>query len=165
MYNRSPGAATIFARVAMSPAKTPRRVVGIHGIGHTYSTGPQLRTAWRDALDGGLDEAGANAIDPSEFEAVGYGALFRSRAVSRGGDQNAELTGWEQDLVIEWWKTAARLSEDSRRNPHPGGEDPTLQGPDFDGRFYTPAVAQHALRQLAKSRFFRAIGPDRVLVF
>jgi hypothetical protein len=146
------------------PPRRPAKVVGIHGIGHTYLTGPQLRTVWLEALQGGLEEAAAEAIEPVDFAVVAYGALFR-RPPMRGGDQASGVNEWEQGLLVEWWKEAARLSQESRRKDSPNGEDPTIQGPDFEGRFYTPAVAQHALRQLAKSRFFNAIGPDRILVF
>jgi len=45
------------------------------------------------------------------------------------------------------------------------GEDPSIQGPDFQGRARTPAVVQRALRQLAKSRFFQGLGPERALIF
>ena len=147
------------------------KIVAIHGIAQTYEGSSTLKSQWLPALQTGLEEAGVPLIKAGDLEVVGYGALFRPAGTRAGSipqlDARDVQTGWEQDLLVAWWRAAAALSEASRMASEPDvlGEDPSIQGPDFQGRARTPAVVQRALRQLAKSRFFQGIGPERALIF
>lgn len=145
------------------------KVVGIHGIFHTYVGSAQIESDWLSALQGGLEEAGVPRIESKDFTAVSYGSLFRRSGTRSGGvpqfDAEDVEEGWEQDLLLAWWREAAALSEANRGGNDPLGEDPTIQDLDFQGRGRTPFVVQRALNQLAKSRYFEAIGPERVLIF
>jgi hypothetical protein len=145
------------------------KVVGIHGILHEYAGSAQIENNWLLALQGGLDEAGVPRIERQDFTAVSYGSLFRpsgrrSANVPQLSAKDVE-EGWEQELLFAWWREAAALSQGNRRENDPLGEDPSIQKPEFQGRGRTSAVVQHALKQLAKSRFFKAVGPERVLIF
>jgi hypothetical protein len=141
------------------------KVVGIHGIGQTYVGGPQIERSWFPALLSGLESAGEPVLEPEDFGAVGYGSLFRPSG-QRGDDEPSvgNLDEWEQTMLVAWWREAARLSAESREREDPLAEEPTLQGPDFDGRGRTPTFVQHALAQVARSRFFHKIGSQRVLL-
>jgi hypothetical protein len=142
------------------------KIIGIHGIGHTFIGAEQLKLAWLAAIRDGLTEAHGPAITDQDFRTVGYGALFRkseSRSATPPKIDPETLDKSEQELLTQWWYEAARLSA-SAANPD-RDEDSTIQGPDFEGRARTPALVQRALRQLAKSRFFRALGGERMLLF
>ncbi|MEG4148315.1 PGAP1-like alpha/beta domain-containing protein [Microcoleus sp. Pol12B5] len=146
------------------------KVVGIHGIFHEYLSSAQIENDWLLALQGGLDEAGVPRIERQDFTAVSYGSLFRpsgrrSAGVPKFSAQDVE-EGWEQELLIAWWREAAALSQANKSDDDPLGEDPSIQGPDFQGRGRTPAVVQRALKQLAKLKFFKAAGvSERLLIF
>lgn len=144
------------------------KVVGLHGIGHTFLGGPQVEATWLPALASGLQEAGGPQLKPEDFRAVGYGAVFRPPGERSGAQELAvkDLTEWEQDMLLAWWREAAHLSAENRARggDDPKGEEPTLQGPEFVGRARTPSIIQRALEQITRSRFFRAIGPRRLLL-
>jgi hypothetical protein len=142
------------------------KIIGIHGIGQTYLGAEQLKPRWFPALQDGLKEAGSGSIQLSDFEMVGYGALFRPgefRNVGTPKIEPEELDDWERQMLAEWWREAAALSASSRGLEQ--DEAQGIQSPDFEGRARTPRMVQRALRQLAKSRFFSAIGPERMLLF
>jgi hypothetical protein len=147
------------------------RVVGIHGIGHTYRTSPQLETAWFDALAGGLEEAGYPRLKREDYAGVAYGSFYRREGTRAAGAPPLVTDDikddWEKEMLDAWWREAARLAVINRE---PGGkdllgEDPSIQGPEFQGRARTPALVQRALKQLSKSRYFAALGPERILIF
>lgn len=148
------------------------RIVGVHGIAKTYLGSAQLTDEWFKALHGGLQEAQGPTLHPGDLTVVAYGALFRldadgnERRPTRAGGQGLRTfepgEDWERELIEEWWSAAAALSAENRT--HGGfddlGEDPGIQGPDFEGRARTPHVVQRALVQLAKSRFFAPFAPS-----
>lgn len=147
------------------------KIVGIHGIANTFLTAPQLRDSWYRALAGGIEEAGGAALPSSDLDVVSYGALFRpdgvgNERVPRGLEaEKDESTGavedWEKELVERWWLAAAALSEENRRKRGSDelGEDPYIEPPGHEGRARIPNFVQAGLLQLAKSRFFKPIGP------
>jgi hypothetical protein len=149
------------------------KVVGIHGIGQTFEGGPTEKAEWLAALQGGLEQAGAPGLGNWEFDVVFYGALFRPRG-KRAADipplnERDIKEDWEKALLKEWWSAAAQLSAENRvgGGVNPTGEDPAIQGPEFQGRG-TPELVQRGLLQLSKSRFFRGLGGNRtkrVLIF
>jgi len=145
------------------------KIVGIHGIAHTHLTAPQIENEWLPALQGGLEEAGFPRIAREDFTVAAYGALFRPAGMRAGNLPKLTVEDvdneWEETLLIEWWKEAARLSELNRHQPDPVGEDLTIQGPDFEGRGRTPAIVQRGLRQLVKSKFFNGLGGERAMLF
>ncbi|NJM70657.1 MAG: hypothetical protein HC862_10735 [Scytonema sp. RU_4_4] len=145
------------------------KVVGIHGILHDYLTAPQIEHEWLLALQGGLELAGKPRIERKDFTCVAYGDFFR-RSGTRTGyvpPLNAEdiTTDWEQELLLKWWEEAAALSAANRSGEDELGEDRTIQAPDFQGRGRTPELVQRALKQLSKSKYFKAWGPEKVLIF
>jgi hypothetical protein len=145
------------------------KILGIHGIGQTFLGPEQLKQHWLSALQDGLSEAMGPRLDAADFDMVAYGALFRP-AGTRGEpriDPEA-LDDWEREMLAEWWREAAALSSaadatDTADADTPD-ESPEIQPPDFAGRARTPQVVQRALRQLSKSRFFKALGPERILL-
>jgi hypothetical protein len=142
------------------------KVIGIHGIAHTFIGAEQLKTAWLAAIRDGMHEADATLIADQDLRIVGYGALFRkseSRSVAPPKVDPQTLDEHEQELLTQWWREAARLSA-LAADPELD-EDRTIQGPTFAGRARAPAVVQRALRQLTKARFFRALGGERMLLF
>jgi hypothetical protein len=147
------------------------KIVGIHGIANTFYSSAKLTDDWVKALQGGLQEAGSPELNPGDLTVTAYGALFRldaegnERVPTRGGrglrQEFKPEEKWEYRLIEDWWQAAAGLSAENRGNsPDESGEDPGIQGPDFEGRARTPQVAQRALLQLAKSRFFRPFAPS-----
>lgn len=135
--------------------RSPVKVLGLHGIGQTFVGANQLKQDWLPALRDGLDEAGGPQLADDDFDMVAYGPLFRPEGARAGGApriEPEELDDWERQMLFEWWRGAAAVS-------------PEVQPPDFEGRARAPLMVQRALRQLAKSRFFAALGPERVLLF
>ncbi len=145
------------------------RVVGIHGIAQTFEGAATLEAEWLPALQSGLEEAGYPRLSDSDFCGIGYGALFRPECMKSGSIPRLTAhdvkEGEEEELLLLWWKEAARLADITRTTNHTWGEDPRIQGPDFEGKGRTPELVQRALRQLAKSRFFSKLGSERVLIF
>ena len=153
------------------------KVVAIHGIAQTFE-GPAIlkeTKGWFAAMNDGLEEAGHAHLRDEDLSVVFYGSLFRKSETRAGnipqlGPRDVE-EGFEQELLTRLWRAAADLSAQSRKQssgvePDPErAESPDIQGPDFDGRARTPAAVQRALRQLSKSRFIRALGAERVLIF
>jgi len=145
------------------------KVVGIHGIAHTHLTAPQIEREWLPAIQGGLEEAGFPRIAEGDFTIAAYGALFRPSGTRAGALPNLRAEDvqeeWETLLLLEWWREAAALSEANRVKRDPSGEALTIQSPDFEGRGATSALVQRALRQLAKSKYFTALGGERAVLF
>jgi len=145
------------------------KIVGIHGIAHTHLTSPEIEREWLPAIQGGLEEAGVPRIAVEDFTIAAYGALFRPLGTRAGS--LPKLTAedvkdeWEESLLTEWWREAARLSEANRSKHDPLGEDLTIQGPGFEGRGRTSQTVQRALRQLTKSRYFSQLGGERAVLF
>ena len=145
------------------------KIVGIHGIAHTHLTSPEIEREWLPAIQGGLEEAGFPRIAEEDFAIAAYGALFRPSGTRAGS--LLKLTAedvkdeWEESLLTEWWREAARLSEVNRSRHDPLGEDLTIQSPDFEGRGRTPQTVQRALRQLTKSKYFSQLGGERAVLF
>ena len=143
------------------------KVIGVHGIANTFLTSPQLTSSWDQALRGGMEEARGAALE-FDMEVVAYGALFRPHGTGNepGPRGQADLFGeitsepeksWANELLYLWWIEAANLSHENRQGGGANelGEDPWIQPPDLDGRARIPTIAQAALLQLSKSRFFR----------
>ncbi|MBN8560222.1 MAG: hypothetical protein J0L70_06855 [Leptolyngbya sp. UWPOB_LEPTO1] len=147
------------------------KIVGIHGIAHTHLTAPEIEHKWLPAIQGGLEEAGFSRIQPEDFAIAAYGALFRQEGTRAGGLPRLTAADvqneWEIALLLEWWREAAKLSQINRGQPQPDdlGEDLTIESPDFEGRGRTPRMIQHALGQLAKSKYFHKLGGERAVLF
>jgi hypothetical protein len=146
------------------------KVIAIHGIAQTYEGDATLKEEWLTGMNSGLSEAGHAWLRDEDLDVVFYGSLFRKPGMR--SSHILYLTaedvepGFEEDLLIQWWREAAKLSEQNRRlgSADPLGEALDISGPDFQGRARTPQMVQRALRQLSKSRFFRELG-ERSLIF
>lgn len=142
------------------------KIVGVHGIGHTYKGAEGLKSEWFPALRDGLRASGSSIeVSADDFDMVSYGSLFR-RGEPRRGDvapvDPGALDGWDQAFLVALWQEASALSASSSNVE--GDESPGIQGPSFKGRAPAPEYIQRALWQLANSRFVRAIGGEQVLV-
>jgi hypothetical protein len=139
-------------------------ILGIHGIGQAFNGPHTLTTAWFDALRDGLHEVSGLVLKPEDFEVIGYGALFRADGGRGPGDivHADELDSRELQLLTQWWDGAAALSRESRGLDEE--ESTTIQDAAMQGRFRAPDVAQQALRQLANSKFFNAIGGPKAVL-
>jgi hypothetical protein len=149
------------------------KILAIHGIGQTFEGSETLKTEWLPALQSGLLEAEEAKIDPDDFDVVAYGSLFRPSESGKSSAGIPLLTardieeGWEMEMLGLWLNAVAELSEQNRQQggADPLGEDTTIQSAEFVGKGRTPLIVQQALRQLSKSRFFRALGPEKMLIF
>jgi hypothetical protein len=129
------------------------RLVLLHGIAQ-QSKGPQTLLAdWYPALADGVTLAGA-AFARHDVTMAFYGDLFRPVGHRGLGEPELDASdvaeGLEQDLLLAWWKAAART--ESR-----------VPGPDTAARGRTPYLVQRALDALSHSAFFTGIG-DRMLI-
>jgi hypothetical protein len=87
------------------------RVLGIHGIGQQYGSGPELTRGWWEALRGGLEVAGfrptADGLAEADVRVGFFGDLFRPKGAMAGGDPPytpADLQpGPERDLLQVWY--------------------------------------------------------------
>ncbi len=125
------------------------RVVCVHGVGQQRATAETLHAAWAPALCGGVGLAGRQ-LAAAEVACAFYGNLFRppGRHLDAGGYpliRTEDLDGFEQDLLAEWWREAARTDE-------------AVLAPDARTLARTPRGAQGALLALSGSRFFAAMG-------
>jgi hypothetical protein len=141
------------------------KVVGLHGIGNRFEGRETLASDWLPALNSGLVEAGCQPLPPEDFGTIFYGSVFRPSGGRGSGDPLEDLE-WGRDLLWAWCNEAAQLAERNRLDADPNGEDPRIQSPEElrAGRARTPESLQALLRLISKSRFFRALGGDRVLV-
>src|ERR1043166_4379298 len=106
------------------------KVVAVHGIGNQFEAAETIRAAWLPPLNGGLQEAGFPLLDPAEFAAIFFGSIFRlpgKRGSAIGVSPEDEC--WLNDLLFEFTREAARLSEQNRGINDPAGEDPRIQAP------------------------------------
>lgn len=130
------------------------KIVGVHGIGHQFSGAHTLRNEWLPALQDGLERAGCKLESPDDFACAFYGDLFRpagKAAMLPAYDESDVTDPWEQDLLAEWWREAARI-------------DPRVRAPGANTKAYAPDVVQKALRALSQSPFFADIA-ESVLIF
>ncbi|MFG2440734.1 hypothetical protein [Streptomyces sp. NPDC048508] len=134
------------------------RVVAVHGIGKQTLGEDTLRQQWLPALNDGLTRAErTERLSESEIAVAFYGDLFRPDGeFLAAGDPPytaADVaTGFEQDLLLAWWKAAAE-------------SDPAVVPPEADDTLVaTPRSVQAALRALSGSRFFAGLAL-RAMVF
>jgi hypothetical protein len=146
------------------------KIVGIHGMLHTYIGRHQIKEQWLPAINDGLSEAGEASLEPSDFEIVSYGQL--SRPSSHRGDADdridlnsltkTDLSPAEKEIMSLMWEEASRLARIST-NPKKD-EDDSIQSPNTVGRA-VPEWLQNCVANLTKSRFIRGFGPERLLPF
>jgi hypothetical protein len=120
------------------------RVLGVHGIGQQYRSGPELTRGWWDALRGGLEVAGfrpaADNLAETEVRVAFFGDLFRPKGALAGGEPPytpADVQpGPERDLLETWY--AAALEQDPSLGPPEGALGP--------GRVAAQAMVERLLR-------------------
>jgi hypothetical protein len=150
------------------------KIVGIHGIAQQYQSGPELTETWRNALRGGMEEAGfgakAETVQSGDVRVAFFGALFRKVGTMGAGTAEASLDdlaedvplaevpkytgddldpGPERDLLTALYEAAARA-------------DPSLP-PSQDEMGVLAQRMQDLLRRLAKSQALAGIV-ERVFV-
>lgn len=126
------------------------RVVLVHGIGSRVSGEASMRATWLPALNDGLTRARATPLTTGDVAEGFYGHLYRPPGRLAGrelspGEQwygPADVAeGFEQELLVAWWKAAAEL-------------DPSIRLPTEESLSRTPVPVQSILHQVAKKRFF-----------
>jgi hypothetical protein len=125
-------------------------------VGQQVAGEQSLLKAWYPALVDGLTRAEQPPIPVDEVRMAFYGDLFRPSgerlAVGDPPYTAADVEpGWEQELVLAWWRAAAATDE-------------RVAPPDADTLVSTPGSVQAGLRQLSRSRFFAGVAL-RALVF
>jgi hypothetical protein len=128
------------------------QVLGIHGIGQQYGSGPELTRGWWEALRGGLEVAGfrptADGLAETDVRVGFFGDLFRPKGAMAGGDPPytpADLQpGPERDLLQVWYEAAV-------------AEDPSL-GPPAGAMGPGTVAAQVMLERLLRSRSFARVA-------
>ncbi|MFG2295376.1 hypothetical protein [Streptomyces sp. NPDC048603] len=142
------------------------RIVVVHGVGHQLGTAETLLAEVGPALLGGA--ALARRHDPSlpavthgDIACAGYGDLYRQSGTRGEPHYAAEDVepGFETDLLLEWWREAARL--DPAVTP-PGAEGRGAVG-HLASRPLRLALIRRALDALTRNRFFGAVS-DRLLI-
>jgi hypothetical protein len=106
------------------------RVLGVHGIGQQYRSGPEVTRGWWDALRGGLEVAGfratADNLAETDVRVAFFGDLFRPQGALAGGGPPytpADVQpGLERDLLQTWYEAA--VDQDSSVGPPPGALGP-----------------------------------------
>lgn len=107
-------------------------IVGIHGIGQQYTCGPQLTSAWFDALRGGLEASGhrskADALEAGELRVGFFGDLFRPAGAMAAGDPQftaADVApGPERDLLVLLYEEA--VAQEPALGPPSGAMGPGM---------------------------------------
>lgn len=134
------------------------RVVCVHGIGQQLKGEDSLAGEWRPALRDGMRRAGCREEQlptNGELRCVFYGDLFRpaGRQLDVGDPwlTAADATGFDQELLMVWWRGAAE-------------SDPQVIHPDARTLARTPGSVQAGLRALSGSTFFAGLA-DRVKLF
>jgi hypothetical protein len=120
------------------------RVLGVHGIGQQYRSGPELTRGWWEALRGGLEVAGfratANNLAETDLRVAFFGDLFRPKGALAGGEPPytpADLQpGPERDLLQAWYDAAVA------QNPSLGPPEGALGA----GRRAAQAMVERLLR-------------------
>ena len=90
------------------------RILGVHGIGQQYMSGPQLQHDWWLAIRGGLEIAGfrssADALATTDVRVAFFGDLFRPQGAKTGGEppyQPMDVTAGAERALLEHWYTQA----------------------------------------------------------
>jgi hypothetical protein len=120
------------------------RVLGVHGIGQQYRSGPELTRGWWEGLRGGLEVAGfratADNLGETDVRVAFFGNLFRPQGALAGGGPPytpADLQpGPERDLLEQWYEAA--VEQDPFLGPPPGAMGP--------GRVAAQAMVERLLR-------------------
>ncbi|ANS68176.1 hypothetical protein SLINC_5952 [Streptomyces lincolnensis] len=121
-------------------------VVVVHGIGQQYRAAELLHEPVARALRGGVQHAGHQAPGIDRIAMAFYGDLFR-REGRRGGPEylehdGSDLSRFEEELALRWWRAAARIDPENVQNPDTAG-----------ARAPIPLTVKAALRALSRSRF------------
>lgn len=129
-------------------------VVGVHGILNHLKGEESLAKDWAPALRDGLRRVGVGHMP--EVRCAFYGDLFRRSGTKAAAVPNLDVTDiddeFEQELLLEWWRAAAKI------------ESTKVSSPDAQTKA-TPRMVQRALNQLLKAEFFKGWGGERVLIF
>lgn len=90
------------------------RILGVHGIGQQYRSGPELQHDWWLAIRGGLEIAGyrasADALAITDVRVAFFGDLFRPQGAKTGGEppyQPMDLRAGAERALLEHWYAAA----------------------------------------------------------
>ncbi|MFK0127095.1 hypothetical protein ACIQSP_27765 [Streptomyces nigra] len=133
-------------------------VVGVHGIGKQRLGEDTLLKEWQPAILDGLRRAEVSGVmAESDLAMAFYGDLFRpaGRFLDAGDPPytaNDVEPGFEQELLLEWWRAAAAT-------------DPAVVPPDqSDTLVATPGAVQAALLALSGSQFFAGLAL-RAMIF
>ncbi|MFH9987067.1 hypothetical protein [Streptomyces luteogriseus] len=133
------------------------RIVCVHGVGKQQAGEHTLLREWVPALRDGMARAGATApVADMDVAMAFYGDLFLPPGQRLAGDDSHlswwdVSSGWETDLLMEWWGHAAAtethiVAPDTRN---------LLSG--------TSRVVQAALLAVSQSRFFAGLAEKALI--
>ncbi|MFF8871132.1 lipase family protein [Streptomyces massasporeus] len=133
------------------------RIVCVHGVGKQQAGEETLLREWVPALRDGMARAGATAqVSDGDVTMAFYGDLFLPPGRLLAGD-DLHLswwdvsTGWETDLLLEWWGHAAAA-------------EPHIVAPDTRNLLSgTSRTVQAALLALSQSRFFAGLAEKALI--
>jgi hypothetical protein len=140
------------------------RIVMVHGVGHQLGGPATCLATVTPALRDGVTLAGGPPINNDDVACGFYGDLFRKPG-SRGGDlypydADDVEQGLETDLLMAWWREAARLDNGIL------GPDAAVRGAAgyVASRPLTIGVIRRALHAVSSSAFTGGIS-EHLLVF
>ncbi len=117
------------------------RVVFVHGIGARVSSEAPMSGQWLAAMNHGLTRVGTVRLSREEVAFARYADLFQSP----GPRPTVDVSDREHDLLMRWWRGAARV-------------DPDVVPPTAEMNSRTSMSVRMALHQLARSRFFAGVA-------
>ncbi|MGW1728080.1 hypothetical protein ACWCQK_34930 [Streptomyces sp. NPDC002306] len=131
--------------------------VVVHGIGKQYAGPRSLHGGIAPALLDGVRLAGGPPLAFEDVEIAFYGHWFRPPGAPATKGEPAfaarDVTqSLERDLLMAWWREAARLEPDTVPPPHGG-----------TSKAVVPVSVQRALHALSRSSFVGRAG-DRFLL-
>lgn len=140
------------------------KVAAVHGIGSRFEGVDTIAATWLPAMNSGLREAGFPIVESPNFTPIFFGSIFRPSGEIIASAWSPEDQAWAGHLLVNVNREAARLASLNKNGLDSKGEDPDVQSPDDNpSRGRVPGSIQAILLQLSKSRFFKALGPERML--
>lgn len=128
-------------------------IVCVHGIAQEFHNEDVLLSRWAPAIRGSLKLVGYT--DEVDLELAFYGDMYRRQgtmAVGLGPIDPADLTEYEGQLLIELWKSAARI-------------DPSVVPPGAETMLYVPDTVRRAVNALSNVPFITGLAERTAILW